>query len=89
METEMIGMKPTDAIKLKEFLQSPERVILQKKYFLGMGCIDTCYNLVKNTMTSGTEQLIGYGLRLVSYRLREIVENPGNRVMYYLTGRPE
>ena len=25
----------------------------------------------------------------VDYRLREIVENPGNRVMYYLSGGPE
>ena len=35
-------------------------------------------------MTSDAEQLIGCG-----YRLREIVENPGNRVMYYLRDRPE
>ena len=61
-ETEMIGMKPKDAIKLKEV---PERVIHQKRYCLKMDCIDTYYNPVKNTMTSDAEQLIGYGLRLV------------------------
>ena len=65
-ETEMIGMKPKDTIKLKEGpLVTQERVILQKRYFLRMDCIDTYYNPVKNTMTSGAEQLIGYGQRLV------------------------
>ena len=59
-ETEMIGMKPKDAIKLKEVplvareSYPPEEV---------MDCIDTYYNLVKNTMASDTEQLIGYGQR--------------------------
>ena len=64
-ETEMIGMKPKDAIKLKEVPLVAERVILQRRYFLRMDCIDTYYNLVKNMMTSDAEQLIGYGLRLV------------------------
>ena len=54
-----------------------------------MDCIDTYYNPVKNTMTSGTEQLIGYGQRELTYILRKIVENPGNRVMYYLRDGPE
>ena len=40
-------------------------------------------------MIKDTEQLIGYGLRLASYRLREITENPGNHVMYYLADGPE
>ena len=66
METEMIGMKPMDAIKLKEIpLVTRERIILQKRYCLRMGCIDTYNNPVKNMMTSDAEQLIGYGLRLV------------------------
>ena len=43
---------------------------------------------MKNTMTSDAEQLIGYGQREL-YRLREIVENPGNHVMYYLLNGPE
>ena len=60
METEMIGMKPKDAIKLDEV---PLRPILQKRYFLRMNCINTYYNLVKNMMTSDAEQLIGYGQR--------------------------
>ena len=64
-ETEMIGMKPKDSIKLDEVPLSPERVILQKRYFLRMDCIDIYYNPVKNTITSDAEQLIGFGLRLV------------------------
>ena len=59
--TEMIGMEPKDAIKLKEVPLVAERVIHQKRYCLRMDCIDTYYNPVKNTMTSDTEQLIGYG----------------------------
>ena len=39
--------------------------------------------------TNGTEQWIGYGLRRRTYRLREIVEDPGNHVMYYLKDGPE
>ena len=38
-------------------------------------------------MTSDAEEPIVYGLRL--YRLREIAENPGNRVMYYLADGSE
>ena len=64
-ETEMIGMKPKDAIKLKEVPLVAERVIHQKRYCLKMDCIDTYYNLVKNTMTNVEEHLIGYGQRLV------------------------
>ena len=63
-ETEMIGMKPKDAIKLKEVPLVAQGVILQKRYLL-MDCINTYYNPVKNMMTSDAEQLIGYGLRLV------------------------
>ena len=64
MKTEMIGMKPKDAIKLKEV-----PLVKQENYppeeVLQMGCIDTYYNLVNNTMTSDVEQLIEYGLSLV------------------------
>ena len=63
METEMIGMKPKDAIKLNEVPLVAERVILQKRYCLKMGCIDTYYNPAKNTITSDAEQLIRYCLR--------------------------
>ena len=62
-ETEMIGMKPKDAIELNEVPLVPERVIHQKIHCLKMDCIYTYYNPVKNTMTSDAEQLIGYGLR--------------------------
>ena len=64
-ETEMIGMKPKDAIKLDEVPLVNERVILQKRYVLRMDYIDTYYNPVKNSMTNVEEQLIGYGQRLV------------------------
>ena len=64
METEMIGMKPKDAIKLKVVSlvaresYPPEEVLPEDGLY-------TYYNPVKNTMTSAAEQLIGYGLRLV------------------------
>ena len=62
-QTEMIGMKPKDAIKLNEVTLVPKRVIHQKIHCPRMDCIDTYYNPVKNTMTSDTEQLIGCGER--------------------------
>ena len=39
-------------------------------------------------MIKDAEQLIGYGPK-GNYRLREIIENPGNCVMYYLLEGPE
>ena len=63
--TEMIGMKPKDAIKLKEVSLVNREAYPQKRDFLRMDCINTYYNPAKNTMTSNAEQLIGYGLRLV------------------------
>ena len=54
METEMIGMKPKDAIKLNKV-----PLVARESY----PPEDTYYNLMKNTMTSNAEQLIGYGLR--------------------------
>ena len=62
--TEMIGMKPEDAIKLDEVPPvKRERPILQKRNCLKMDCIRTYYNPVKNMMIKDTEQLIGFGLR--------------------------
>ena len=61
-ETEMIGMKPKDVIKLKEVPlvkqenYPPEEVLPEDGLY-------RYYNLVKNTMTSDAEQLIGCGLR--------------------------
>ena len=65
METEMIGMKPKNAIKLKEVPLVARDSYPPEEVFLRIDCIDTYYNLVKNMMTSDAEQLIGYGLRLV------------------------
>ena len=61
--TEMIGMKPKDAIELNEVPLVAERVILQKIHCLKMDCISTYYHPVKNTMTSNAKQLIEYGQR--------------------------
>ena len=64
-ETEIIGTKPKDAIKLKEVpLVARESYPPEERYCLRMGSIVTYYNPVKNTMTSDAEQLIEYGLRL-------------------------
>ena len=62
-ETEMIGMKPKDAIVLDQVPLVKERPILQKRYCLKMDCIIIYYNLVKNTMTKDAEQRIGCGQR--------------------------
>ena len=70
----MIGMKPKDAIKLKEVplvtreSYPPEEVLPED------GLYQYLLQPEKNTMTSDAEQLIGYGQRLV-YRKREITEN--------------
>ena len=58
----MIGMKPKDAIKLDE-VPLVARESYPPEDTLRMDYIDTYYNLVKNTMTSDAEQLIGYGQR--------------------------
>ena len=57
-------MKPKDAIKLKEVPLVARESYPPEEVLPVMGGIDTYYNPVKNTMTSNTEQLIGYGLRL-------------------------
>ena len=62
-ETEMIGMKSKDAIKLKEVPLVAGESYPSEGYCLTMDCIITYYNLVKNMMTSGADQLIGYGQR--------------------------
>ena len=58
-QTEMIGMKPKDAIKLNE-VHNDQRCRVTDRIW-----------------SKGT------------YRLREIVESPGNRVMYYLLNGPK
>ena len=88
METEMIGMKRQDAIKLDEVpIVKRESYPLEDKlpedglyeYLLQPGeeHDDQRHRATDRVWSKGT------------YRLREIVENPGNRVMYYLLNGPE
>ena len=88
METEMIGMKPKDAIKLKEVplvaqeSYPPEEVLPE----------DELYRYLLQPGEEHDDQQCRATDRIwskASYRLREIAENPGNHVMYYLTDRPE
>ena len=87
-ETEMIGMKPKDAIKLKEVppvaLESyPPEEVLPK---------DGLYRYLLQPGEEPDDQRRRATDRIwskASYRLREVVESPGNRVMYYLLNGPE
>ena len=88
METEMIGMKPKYAIKLKEVplvaqeSYSPEEVLPE----------DGLYRYLLQPGEEHDDQRRRATDRIwskASYRLKEIVENPGNRVMYYLLDAPE
>ena len=88
MGTEMIGMKPKDAIKLKEIplvareSYPPENTLPEDglyQYLLQPG------EKHDDQRCRGTNWIWSKA----SYRLREIAENPGNRVMYYLLDRPE
>ena len=87
-ETEMIGMKPKDAIKLKEVPlvkqenYPPEEVLPEDglyQYLLQPG------EEHDDQRCRATDRIWSKG----AYRLREIIENPGNRVIYYLTDGPE
>ena len=82
-ETEMIGMKPKDAIVLdqvplvKREAYPPEEVLPE----------DGLYRYLLQPSEEHDDQRSRAMDRVWSkgtYRLREIVENPGNRVMYYL-----
>ena len=86
--TEMIGMKPKDAIKLNEVplvareSHPPEEVLPE----------DGLYRYLLYPSEEHDDQRRRATDRIWSkgtYKLREIVENPGNRVMYYLLDRPE
>ena len=88
METEMIGMKPKDAIKLEEVSlvaresYPPEEVLLE----------DGPYQYLLQPGEEHDDQRCRATDRIwskASYRLREIAENPGNRMMYYLADGPE
>ena len=79
-ETEMIGMKPKDAIKLKEV--PPEEVLPE----------DGLYRYLLQPGEEHDDQRRRATDRIwskASCRLREVVESPGNRVMYYLADGPE
>ena len=86
--TEMIGMKPKDAIKLKEVplvareSYPPEEVLPE----------DGLYRYLLQPGEEHDDQRHRATDRIwskASYRLREIIENPGNQVMYYLADGPE
>ena len=89
-QTEMIGMKPKDAIKLKEVplvareSYPPEEVLPE----------DGLYQYLLQPSEEHDDQRRRATDRIwskASYRLREITESPGNRVMYmyYLLDGPE
>ena len=87
METEMIGMKPKDAIKLNEVPlvkqenYPPEKVLpydVLYRYLLQPG------EEHDDQRCRATDRIWSKGI----YRLREIIENPGNRVIYYLSNGP-
>ena len=87
-ETEMIGMKPKDAIKLKEVplvtqeSHPPEEVLPE----------DGLYRYLLQPGEEHDDQRRRAADRIWSkgtYRLTEIIESPGNRVMYYLADGPK
>ena len=88
METEMIGIKSKDAIKLKEVplvareVYPPEEVLPE----------NGLYQYLLQPSEEHDDQWHRATDRIWSkdsYRLREIAENPGNHVMYYLADGPE
>ena len=88
MQTKMIGMEPKDAIKLDEVplvkreAYSPEEVLPEDglyRYLLQPG------EEHDDQRRRATDRMWSKG----TYRLREIVESPGNWVMYYLKDGPE
>ena len=61
--TEMIGMKPKDAIKLNEVSLVNQESYPEEDKLPEDGLYRYLYNPVKNTMINGAEGLIGYGQR--------------------------
>ena len=87
-ETEMIGMKPKDATKLDEVRlvdresYPPEEVLPE----------DGLYRYLLQPSEEHDDQRQRAADRIWSketYRLREIAENPGNHMIYYLLDGPE
>ena len=87
-ETEIIGMKPKNAIKLKEV-----HLVNREAYPLEEVLLeDRLYRYLLQPSKEHNDQQCRATDRIwskASYRLREIAENPGNRVMYYLAVGPE
>ena len=87
-ETEMFGMKPKDAIKLKEVplvnreSYPPEEVLPEDGLYQYLLQPSEEHNDKRHRSTDRIWSKASYGLR-------EIVENPGNSVMYYLADGPE
>ena len=88
METEMIRMKPKDAIKLNEVplvdreSYPPEDTLSEDGLYR---CLLQPGEEHDDQRRRATDRIWSKG----TYRLREIVENPGNRVMHYLLDGPE
>ena len=83
-EMQMIGMKPKDAIRLKyvNLIESypPEDMLLE----------DGLYRyLLQSNEEHGGQRAMDRIWSKETYRLREIVEDSGNRVTYYLRDGPE
>ena len=88
METEMTGMKPKDAIELNEV------PLVDRESYPAEDTLpeDGLYQYLLqpgeehgNQRCRATDRILSKG----TYRLREIMENPGNHVMYYLLDGPE
>ena len=85
-ETNMIGMKPRDAIELK-------KVSIKENYPPENSLPE--YGLYRYLLQPGEEhddqhkRATDRVWSKNSYRLKEIVSNPGNRVMYFLKDGPE
>ena len=87
-ETEMIGMKPKDAIKLKEVPLVARESYPPEEVLPGDGLYQYLLQPGEehdNQQCRATDRIWSKA----SYRLREITENPSNRVMYYLADGPE
>ena len=87
-ETEMIGMKPKDAIRLNEVPPVKQENYPPEEILPEVGL----YRYLLQPGEEHDDQRHRATDRIWSketYRLREIAENPGNRVMYYLLDRPE
>ena len=88
METEMIGMKPKDAIKLIEV-----PLVKQENYPLKEVLPeDGLYQYLLQPGEEHNDQRRRATDRIwskASYSLREVVESPSNHLMYYLADGPE